>query len=98
MDFDSEAVRRSSRSIRNLDNYFKTMVDEIDNDYESVLRLEKHAREMEEQWFATIDKFIITWSKIKHSDLDNERKELLKDKILSIFKARDIEYEEGLFN
>jgi len=86
MDFDSEAVRGNSHSIRHSDNYFEDyyniMVVEIDYQDHMLSRLE---------FFYTIavDKFIITWSEIKDSDLDNKRKELLREWILSIFKARE---------
>ncbi len=77
MDFDSEAVRRSSNP--HLDNYFKTKVDEIDNHHEHVLM-------MKNQYWGALHELIVKWSEINDSNLDNERKELLRERILSIIK------------
>jgi hypothetical protein len=91
MDFDSEAVRNSSRSIRNLDDYFNIMVDEIDNHHLELHDLNYQVREMQDKVRESIGEFMIMWSEIKHSDLDNERKELLRERMLSYIK-----YQQGL--
>ena len=86
MDFDSEAVRRSSRSIQNLDDYFNIMVDKIDNHHLDVHDLNYQVREMKNKVRESMGEFSIIWSEIKNSDLDYERKELLKERILSFIK------------
>jgi hypothetical protein len=84
MDFDSEAVRRSSNP--HLDDYFNIMVDKIDNHHLDVHDLNYQVREMKNKVRESMGEFSIIWSEIKNSDLDYERKELLKERILSFIK------------
>jgi hypothetical protein len=59
------------------------MVDEIDDHYGHVLMMKDQVRE-------SIGEFKNMMMEIIESDLDNEKKELLKSKILSIFNEGDI--------
>jgi hypothetical protein len=65
------------------EDYYSIMVDEIDNHYGHVLMMKDQVRE-------SIGEFKNMMMEIIESDLDNERKELLKSKILSIFNEGDI--------
>lgn len=65
------------------EDYYNIMVDEIDNHYGHVLMMKDQVRE-------SIGEFKNMMMEIIESDLDNERKELLKSKILSIFNEGDI--------
>ena len=65
------------------EDYYNIMVDEIDNHYGHVLMMKDQVRE-------SINEFRNMMVEIIESDLDNERKELLKSKILSIFNEGDI--------
>ena len=65
------------------EDYYNIMVDEIDNHYGHVLMMKDQVRE-------SIGEFRNMMVEIIESDLDNERKELLKSKILSIFTQGDI--------
>ena len=65
------------------EDYYNIMVDEIDNHYGHILVMKDKVRE-------SIGEFKNMMMEIIESDLDNERKELLKSKILSIFNEGDI--------
>lgn len=65
------------------EDYYNIMVDEIDNHYGHILVMKDKVRE-------SIGEFRNMMVEIMESDLDNERKELLKSKILSIFNEGDI--------
>ncbi|MGA1049450.1 MAG: hypothetical protein ACO3UU_15715 [Minisyncoccia bacterium] len=65
------------------EDYYNIMVDEIDDHYGHVLMMKDQVRE-------SIGEFRNMMVEIMESDLDNERKELLKTKILSIFNEGDI--------
>jgi hypothetical protein len=65
------------------EDYYNIMVDEIDNHYGHILVMKDKVRE-------SIGEFRNMMMEIIESDLDNERKELLKSKILSIFTRGDI--------
>jgi hypothetical protein len=65
------------------EDYYNIMVDEIDNHYGHVLMMKDQVRE-------SIGEFKNMMMEIIESDLDNEKKELLKSKILSIFNEGDI--------
>jgi hypothetical protein len=65
------------------EDYYNIMVDEIDNHYGHVLMMKDQVRE-------SIGEFKNMMVEIIESDLDNEKKELLKSKILSIFNEGDI--------
>ncbi len=65
------------------EDYYNIMVDEIDDHYGHVLMMKDQVRE-------SIGEFRNMMVEIIESDLDNERKELLKSKILSIFTQGDI--------
>ena len=65
------------------EDYYNIMVDEIDDHYGHVLMMKDQVRE-------SIGEFRNMMVEIIESDLDNERKELLKTKILSIFNEGDI--------
>jgi len=65
------------------EDYYNIMVDEIDNHYGHVLMMKDKVRE-------SIGEFKNMMMEIIESDLDNERKELLKSKILSIFNEGNI--------
>ena len=65
------------------EDYYSIMVDEIDNHYGHVLMMKDQVRE-------SIGEFRNMMVEIMESDLDNEKKELLKSKILSIFNKGDI--------
>jgi len=65
------------------EDYYNIMVDEIDNHYGHILVMKDKVRE-------SIGEFKNMMMEIIESDLDNERKELLKTKILSIFNEGDI--------
>jgi hypothetical protein len=89
MDFDSEAVRRSSGSIRYLDDYFNNMVDEISYLYNYVVETTHDVQMMKNQIRDSRIKIRESVIKLRNmlveidkSDLDNERKESLKDAIL----------------
>jgi hypothetical protein len=89
MDFDSEAVRMSSGSIRYLDDYFNNMVDEISYLYNYVVETTHDVQMMKNQIRDSRIKIRESVIKLRNmlveidkSDLDNERKESLKDAIL----------------
>ena len=65
------------------EDYYNIMVDEIDNHYGHILVMKDKVRE-------SIGEFKNMMMEINESDLDNEKKELLKSKILSIFNEGDI--------
>ena len=65
------------------EDYYNIMVDEIDNHYGHILMMKDQVRE-------SIGEFKNMIVEIMESDLDNERKELLKNQILSIFSEGDI--------
>jgi len=65
------------------EDYYNIMVDEINNHYGHILVMKDKVRE-------SINEFRNMMVEIIESDLDNERKELLKSKILSIFNEGDI--------
>jgi hypothetical protein len=65
------------------EDYYNIMVDEIDDHYGHVLMMKDQVRE-------SINEFRNMMVEIIESDLDNEKKELLKSKILSIFNEGDI--------
>jgi hypothetical protein len=65
------------------EDYYSIMVDEIDDHYGHVLMMKDQVRE-------SIGEFRNMMVEINESDLDNEKKELLKSKILSIFNKGDI--------
>lgn len=65
------------------EDYYNIMVDEIDDHYGHVLMMKDQVRE-------SINEFRNMMVEIMESDLDNEKKELLKSKILSIFNEGDI--------
>jgi hypothetical protein len=65
------------------EDYYSIMVDEIDNHYGHILVMKDQVRE-------SIGEFRNMMVEINESDLDNEKKELLKGKILSIFNKGDI--------
>jgi hypothetical protein len=65
------------------EDYYNIMVDEIDDHYGHVLMMKDQVRE-------SIGEFKNMMMEIIESDLDNEKKELLKSKILSIFNEGDI--------
>ena len=65
------------------EDYYNIMVDEIDDHYGHVLMMKDQVRE-------SIGEFRNMMVEIIESDLDNEKKELLKSKILSIFTQGDI--------
>jgi len=65
------------------EDYYNIMVDEIDNHYGHILVMKDKVRE-------SIGEFKNMMMEIIESDLDNERKELLKSKILFIFNEGDI--------
>lgn len=65
------------------EDYYNIMVDEIDDHYGHILMMKDQVRE-------SINEFRNMMVEIMESDLDNEKKELLKSKILSIFNEGDI--------
>jgi len=65
------------------EDYYSIMVDEIDNHYGHILVMKDKVRD-------SIGEFKNMMMEIIESDLDDEKKELLKSKILSIFNEGDI--------
>jgi hypothetical protein len=83
-------------SYSNLDDYFNIMVDEIDNHQIHVHSLGYQVREMKDKVREGIGEFMSMWREIKYSGLDDERKELLRVRILSFLKEQqDLDRASG---
>jgi len=85
MDFDSEAVRNSSQTIRNLDE------DEIDILHSHILMMKDRVRELQAQYWGAINHLRNMIVEINESDFEHYEKEWLKRGIISILN------DEGLY-